>query len=215
MSWLFPRLAADSACAAVAPPRWGTVAAVVAAHAAILLAASTIVPAGQLADLVQPLTVRLVEWQQEAPPQPAAEPPRPMPVKPQHPVVLASAAPLTAGQPVVSEVVAIQAAVLPAPTFVAPPLVEARFDAAYLNNPKPAYPAASRRLGEEGRVVLRVQVNAEGQADAVDIKVSSGFPRLDAAAREAVARWRFVPARRGEIPFPSAVLVPVVFNLES
>lgn len=215
MSWLFPRLAADPACAAEASPRWGTVAAVMAAHVAILVAAGTLVPAGQLADLVQPLTVRLVEWQQEAPPQAAAEPPRPMPVKPQRPVVLASAAPLTAGQPVVSEVVSIPSAVPPALTFVAPPLVEARFDAAYLNNPKPVYPAASRRLGEEGRVVLRVQVNAEGQADAVDIKASSGFPRLDAAAREAVARWRFVPARRGETAVPSAVLVPVVFNLES
>ncbi len=214
MSCLFPRLTGPALCDTGPAHRWGTVASVVAAHVAILLLASSFVPARQLADLAQPLTVRLIEWLPETAPKPVPAKPPPTPARPRQLVPVAQPAPVLAAQPVVSEVVPVQA-VLPAPTFAAPPLVEARFDVAYLNNPKPVYPAASRRLGEEGRVLLRVQVDAEGHAESVDIKTSSGFPRLDNAAREAVARWRFVPARRGETTVPSAVLVPVVFNLEA
>lgn len=105
------------------------------------------------------------------------------------------------------------APVRPAPE--APPaVVAARFDAAYLNNPAPAYPPLSRRMREEGKVMLRVQVTAEGLPAQVDLAESSGFARLDAAAREAVQRWRFVPAKQGGQPVAAAVIVPVVFKLE-
>ena len=102
----------------------------------------------------------------------------------------------------------------PAPAPTVPSLVAARFDAAYLNNPRPAYPAASRRLGEEGKVVLKVRVAADGRALAVDLEKSSNFERLDEAACQAVARWRFVPARRGDETVESSVLVPLVFRLD-
>jgi protein TonB len=88
-----------------------------------------------------------------------------------------------------------------------------RFDAGYLKNPAPAYPSASRRLGEEGRVVLRVLVEADGRPGEVAIKTSSGFPRLDQAAEDAVRRWKFVPAHKGDEAVRAAVLVPIVFNL--
>ena len=88
-----------------------------------------------------------------------------------------------------------------------------RFDAGYLKNPAPAYPPASRRLGEEGRVVLRVLVDRDGVPGEVAIKTSSGFPRLDQAAEDAVRRWKFVPARQGDEAVRAAVLVPIVFNL--
>lgn len=94
-------------------------------------------------------------------------------------------------------------------------VTEARFDADYLRNPPPAYPVISRRLGEEGRVVLRVFVDAEGQPTQVDVKTSSSFQRLDQAARQAVSRWRFVPARRANAPIGAWVLVPIVFNLNT
>ena len=106
------------------------------------------------------------------------------------------------------------AAAAPAPP--PPPVVSAaRFDAAYLQNPRPNYPPASRRLGEEGKVLLRVRVSAEGQPAAVDLEKSSSFERLDEAARQAVARWRFVPARRGDEAIEATVVVPVVFRLDS
>lgn len=97
----------------------------------------------------------------------------------------------------------------PAPAEVSQP----RFDAGYLKNPAPVYPSASRRLGEEGRVVLRVLVESDGLPGEVTIKTSSGFPRLDRAAEDAVRRWKFVPARQGDEAVRASVLVPIVFNL--
>lgn len=93
------------------------------------------------------------------------------------------------------------------------PRVAARFDADYLRNPRPVYPAASRRLGEEGRVLLRIRVSAQGLPLAVEIKQSSGFQRLDEAARAAVEHWRFIPARQGSEAVESSVLVPLQFTL--
>ncbi len=88
------------------------------------------------------------------------------------------------------------------------------FNAAYLNNPAPAYPALSRRLGEEGRVLLRVQVMEDGTAGSVELQTGSGSSRLDQAALEAVKKWRFVPAKRGEQAVSASVVVPVRFSIE-
>jgi protein TonB len=107
----------------------------------------------------------------------------------------------------------------PAPAVAAAPaaaaaVTAARFDAAYLHNPRPAYPMLSRRLREEGQVMLRVLVSADGQPARVELRTSSGSDRLDRAAQEAVARWRFVPARRGDVAVEAWVLVPIVFKLQ-
>jgi protein TonB len=98
----------------------------------------------------------------------------------------------------------------PAPLPISPP----RFDAAYLNNPPPAYPALSRRAGEQGSVMLRVRVTEDGRAAEINIKTSSGSSRLDEAAQAAVRHWRFVPARQGDQVVSAWVLVPLVFKLE-
>lgn len=181
----------------------------------------------QLAQMAEPIAVRLIELVPEAPaPAPAppqvTPPPRPKaPVRTSEtPPILAAAAPTPAAAFAVPPAPTFDAPVTPAapPPVVAatpPPLTAARFDASYLVNPKPVYPPASRRLGEEGRVVLRVYVGADGLAEKVEIKDSSGFARLDTAARDTVVRWRFVPARRGEQTVAAWVLVPIVFNLES
>ena len=92
--------------------------------------------------------------------------------------------------------------------------VGARFDADYLKNPAPPYPPQSRRIGEEGKVILRVFVTADGSAQQVEIKTSSGSDRLDESAQRTVRRWKFIPARRGGIAVESWVLVPIVFKLE-
>ena len=97
----------------------------------------------------------------------------------------------------------------PAPT--APP----RFDADYLKNPAPTYPALARRLGEQGRVLLRVVVRPDGTPEAIELRRSSGSTRLDEAALEAVKKWRFVPARHGDTPITATVIVPIVFSLDS
>lgn len=89
-----------------------------------------------------------------------------------------------------------------------------RFDANYLDNPAPAYPALSRRMGEEGKVFLRVFVEPDGRPSVVEIKTSSGSPRLDQAAEQAVRRWRFIPAKRGSEAVSAWVVVPISFNLK-
>ncbi len=93
-------------------------------------------------------------------------------------------------------------------------LTHARFDADFLRNPAPPYPPLSRRVGEEGKVVLRVSVNPHGNADSVEIRTSSGSSRLDEAARKTVQAWKFIPAKRGETAVQSWVLVPIIFKLE-
>jgi protein TonB len=88
------------------------------------------------------------------------------------------------------------------------------FSAGYLSNPKPAYPALSRRLREQGLVRLRVHVTEEGRANEITLQESSGFDRLDKAALDAVRRWQFRPARRSGTPVAGWVLVPLKFELE-
>jgi protein TonB len=101
------------------------------------------------------------------------------------------------------------AKVADAPSYQSP-----SFNAAYLNNPAPNYPSVSRRLGEEGLVLLRVQVTANGLAGSVELQTGSGSSRLDQAALEAVKKWRFIPAKRGEQPVSASVSVPVRFSIE-
>lgn len=68
-------------------------------------------------------------------------------------------------------------------------------NADYLQNPKPVYPAMSRRLGEQGKVIVSVLVGIDGLPKSARIKQSSGFDRLDEAAREYIMRCRFVPGK--------------------
>lgn len=103
----------------------------------------------------------------------------------------------------------------PAADAATSPLTAPRFDAAYLNNPAPAYPPLSRRRGEQGRVLMRVFVDREGAPATIQLRESSGYRRLDEAAEAAIRRWRFEPARRGAEPVGAWVLVPIAFNLRS
>jgi len=148
-------------------------------------------------------------------PKPLAKQPAPVTESPTALSAAAEAAPEPAPAPAPAPALAPAPAPAPAPTAAAPAAVTAaRFDAAYLNNPRPAYPMLSRRLREEGQVMLRVLVSPEGQPARIELRTSSGSERLDRAAQDAVARWRFVPARRGDLPVEAWVLVPIVFKLQ-
>jgi protein TonB len=83
-----------------------------------------------------------------------------------------------------------------------------------LNNPKPAYPRQSRRLNEQGQVIIRVFVAVDGSPQQGEIKTSSGFDRLDQEALRTVLRWRFVPGQRFGTPEEMWFNVPVNFVLE-
>lgn len=87
-------------------------------------------------------------------------------------------------------------------------------DASELNNPKPPYPAISRRLGEQGRVILKACVSNVGGIDSLSLIKSSGFDRLDRIALEIVQRWKFIPARRGQQSVAMCYQLPIQFTLE-
>jgi len=83
-----------------------------------------------------------------------------------------------------------------------------------LNNPKPAYPLLSRRLGEQGQVIVRVLIATDGTAQRAELRQSSGSERLDQAALSTVLKWRYVPGRRGGVPEAMWFNVPINFVLE-
>jgi protein TonB len=79
---------------------------------------------------------------------------------------------------------------------------------------QPEYPPSSRRAGEAGTVILEVYVNANGRAEDVRVKKSSGFPKLDdAAIREVKRSWRLVPGTEDGKPVPMWGQFAVTFKL--
>ncbi|NDC10004.1 MAG: energy transducer TonB [Oxalobacteraceae bacterium] len=79
-------------------------------------------------------------------------------------------------------------------------------------NRKPEYPKMSLRLSEQGTVVLTVMVKSDGSAGDVEVKSSSGFPRLDRAAADAVKTWRFNPATVDGKAVDKSYEVPITFK---
>jgi periplasmic protein TonB len=182
---------------------------------------------------VQPIEIRVLKPQESAiavvpASKPQVQPAKPLPRASAAPVVRRSspakqpavqtAAPAAAQAP--ASVASTSQPPTPATEAAAPApapasFTAARFDAAYLQNPEPVFPLLSRKLQEEGKVLLLVQVSANGEPESVQVKQSSGYFRLDDAALKAVRKWRFAPARRGTEAIASSITVPLVFRLDS
>jgi protein TonB len=109
----------------------------------------------------------------------------------------------------------------PTETTAAVPLVQSEATGAEVDqlpqklptNAPPVYPLDALLAGIEGRVLLRVLVNAEGVVDAAEVDASSGSASLDRAALAAVLGWRFRAALRRGLPVAHEVLVPVRFSI--
>ncbi|MEE2000818.1 energy transducer TonB [Alkalimonas sp. MEB108] len=176
----------------------------------------------QTAAAIQPEPVaEQVPLPEPKPTEPAPKPdhvPEPLPVKDGR---LASAPkPLpeyTEPEPVVKELVEQPPEPVAQPQEPAPPtsapVTAPRADASHLNNPAPAYPMVSRRLREQGTVLLELLIEADGQISELAVLQSSGFPRLDQAALEAVKQWRFEPARQGGSAIAYRYQQPITFQL--
>ncbi|MBF0568934.1 MAG: energy transducer TonB [Nitrospirae bacterium] len=93
------------------------------------------------------------------------------------------------------------------------PVTPPQYGAAYLDNPKPAYPASAKRMAMTGTVLLKVLVSREGAALKVETVHSSGHEILDKAAYEAVIKWHFIPARQADTAVEEWVQIPIVFRL--
>jgi periplasmic protein TonB len=98
----------------------------------------------------------------------------------------------------------------PAPATVVPP----RSDAVFLSDARAAYPMAARRRGDQGTVLVRVMVTADGRAASATLEKTSGHAALDEAALALVRGGRFTPARQGAQAVESLHVVPIVFKLD-
>ena len=192
-------------------------------------AIEVIVPVALVTEFVTPPEPKV-----EPPPAPAPRPPEPVarpvvqkrtPPAPRpapQPVALPDLRPAPSApigvvepQPAPSPISTPVAVAPPTPPAPPPPRVELpSSDADYLQNPKPVYPPMSKRLGEQGRVLVRVLIGTDGSARQAELRQSSGYQRLDQAAVETVRKWRYVPGKRNGVPEDMWFNVPVSFVLE-
>jgi periplasmic protein TonB len=184
-------------------------------------AVEVIVPAQILAEMITPPAPKV-----EVPPAPAPTPPVPKPkVKapppPPMPVAIADPTPapnaptgVVAPQPAPAPIAAPVAAAPSPPAPPAPPKIELpSSEASYLQNPAPVYPAMSKRLQEQGKVIVRVMIGVDGQPQNASVRRSSGFERLDRAAVEYVMKCRYVPGKVAGVAQAMWYDAPVNFEL--
>lgn len=192
----------------------------------LLRTAQLIVPVEVLAQLIEPPEPR----PEPAPPAPPVRPVTPPAPKAQtkpvaKPAVRPQAQPLAMADPTPSPNAPTgslnPAPVAPAPVAEAPaappapPAIQLpSSNADYLQNPKPAYPPLSKRLGEQGKVIVRVLIGADGTPRKAELRQSSGFERLDQAALNTVLKWRYVPGKRAGVAEEMWFNVPINFVLE-
>lgn len=159
-----------------------------------------------------------------APPSPDRkdEPKRPAPPKPkaiekpQHRQIVAETPVLAPTEYVAPPPLPKPEPVIEAPSMPLPPgpvTMSSELAVACPERSAPAYPPQSRRLGETGVVVLRVELNESGNVALARVDRSSGFMRLDEAALAAVRAWRCTPARRNGQAVRALALQPFNFIL--
>jgi periplasmic protein TonB len=194
--------------------------------------AEAVVPAEILVEIMAPPAPSAPPTPQPvAQPQPKVQPKAPTPVKATPtPAIQPAPAPLaiapseTVAEPSPAAPIAVAAAPTSAtagsalnapPAPPAPPkITQPSTDADYLNNARPQYPPLSKRLNEQGKVVVRALIGTDGTASQASIKTSSGFDRLDQAALATVLKWRYVPGKRGGVPEAMWFDVPVNWVLQ-
>lgn len=195
----------------------------------LMRAVEVVVPVEVLAQFIEPAQPKVAPPpppQQPTPkvkPQPVVQkpqPPTPTTPPPPMPVAVVSAAPspnavtgVTAPQPPAPPVAAPVSVAPPAPP--APPRIQLPdSNADYLANRPPAYPPLSKRLGEQGKVVVRVFIDTDGNATQAEIRTSSGYDRLDQTALKTVQAWKYVPGKVNGEAKAMWFNVPLNFVLE-
>lgn len=182
-------------------PNWVVIALILAVHAVLITA---IMHVRHQVQRREELRLSVVNLTPPAPPPPQEAPPPP-PSKPQivvpAPVVrLVAASPQIATTPIPQPIaISAPSVMAPAPTVAlaapSPPSTVQGGDLStqMVSGKPPRYPIESRRKHEQGTVVLALTLGTDGAVEAVSIARSSGFSRLDDAARDAVRKWRWRP----------------------
>ena len=96
-------------------------------------------------------------------------------------------------------------------------LIETRFGAsvapAFLHREMPIYPMMARKLGREGKVMLKLTIDEKGNLSDVEVIDKAGYEFTEAAV-EAVKKSTFLPAKKDGKPIASRALLPIRFQLE-
>lgn len=101
------------------------------------------------------------------------------------------------------------------PSLASPTVIPTKATAVDLSgNVPPMYPMDAFRQGWEGTVLLRVWIRANGDVFRVEIAQSSGFAILDAAAANAVRKWRGQPAEVDGVARDTVEILPIEFRLK-
>jgi protein TonB len=170
----------------------------------------------------QETAMAVVNLSPPAPPPPAADtppPPPPQVVAPKpivqtpvpEPVIATTPVPM----PVTPQPVAVTAPAPPVPVAVAPSVVRASdLGTRMVAGKPPRYPIESRRKHEEGTVVLALTLGVDGRVESINVSRSSGFARLDDAARDAVKGWRWEPTMVNGTPARVMGVVEIPFVLK-
>ncbi|MES2497166.1 MAG: energy transducer TonB [Pseudomonadota bacterium] len=211
-----PAVAERSPYGANRKPNWSMIIAIVALHVVTLTALVTF-DVIHVAQKPEPLVVDLI-----------AEPPAPPRDKPKpEPVVVVKVQPVVlTPTPIVQTVTPpppIAATTTPPPpkqvVAAAPqpsgPVTIGDLDEKLLEGNPPRYPLESRRKHEEGTVVLRLLIGTDGRVSDIAVAQSSGFPRLDRAALQAIRSWRWQPTVRDGQPVEIRGLYSMPFTLRA
>jgi protein TonB len=181
-------------------------------------AAEVVIPVEILSEFIEPPKPKEVPPPPPPPPPQAPKPqitkapppPRPMAIREPTPAPSAPVGVIEPPPPAPVIASAPPAPPAPPPAPPAPPAVQLPSNnAEYLQNPKPAYPAMSKRLGEQGKTVVRVLIGVDGLPKKASVRNSSGYERLDEAARAAVMSWRYVPGKKNGVVEEMEFDVPI------
>jgi periplasmic protein TonB len=162
-----------------------------------LIAGTAVKYVPQISDL---MNIDLIKKEDEPPPKEPPPPPpdfKPPPVQPPPSLDL----PVVRGPPIPTAIALPKQEVpKPAAPPAPPPITQARI--AKGSNLGEAcssyYPSASRRLSEEGSVVLLIYIAPNGRVSETKVETSSGIQRLDEAAEKCVkAQGKFEPSHVG------------------
>ena len=186
-------------------------------------AVELVVPVQVMAEFIELPQPQVTPTPPPPQPQPAPVPKRvtpPVPRPAPQPVVIADPTPsptaatgTTEPQPPAPPPQTPMVVAEPAPP--APPKIELPSSSAdYLNNAPPPYPPLSKRLGEQGKVIVRALIEVNGTASKAEIRTSSGYERLDQTALQTVLKWRYVPGKRAGVPEAMWFNIPINFVLE-
>ena len=91
----------------------------------------------------------------------------------------------------------------------------AKYKIGTIENPHPEYPIIARKKGWQGRLILAVHIDQNGNVLNIHVKETSGYEILDRASVKTIRDWKFLPARHGNRYVEDSINIPVSFRLKN